>query len=224
MPTDPKTHLTPPLVAQLIAQLPPRLQPLAMRGEVKRFAMGASLIREGEMGDTLFIILDGKLRAFTRNLHGDELTFGIYRPGEYVGEMSLDHGPRSAHVEAYETAICAVVTRQTVLFHIAAEPEFAMDLLAKVIRRARAATLSAASIALNDVSTRLYELFEKLAEKRADGTRIFRERLSQRALAALVGCRHSMVSKVLKDLETKGCIARHDDGTIVLVRPMPERW
>jgi CRP/FNR family cyclic AMP-dependent transcriptional regulator len=60
---------------------------------------------------------------------------------------------------------------------------FAFELLAKVIRRARAATLSAKGMALNDVYGRLKQLLESNAVPQPDGTRRLTERLTHLELA-----------------------------------------
>ena len=67
----------------------------------------------------------------------------MYGPGEYLGEMSLDGGPRSAKVITLEASGCVVITRKTLERHIAEQPQFAFELIDRVIRRARAATSSA---------------------------------------------------------------------------------
>src|SRR4051812_28373585 len=105
--------------------LTPTLRALAERGEIRRYRKGTLLIQEGDAGDTLFVILSGRLRAFSSGAGGRELTYGVYGPGEYIGEMSLDGGLRSAHVIALEASACAVVTRHTLRTHIAEQPEFA---------------------------------------------------------------------------------------------------
>ena len=168
--------------ASLIAQLPDALRLLAQRGELRRYAKGVRLIHEGEQGDTLFIILRGRLRAFGTSSNGREITYGTYGAGEYLGEMSLDGGPRSASVSALEVAECAIVTRHTLQLHIAENPAFAFELLAKVIRLARAATLTAKQIALNDVYGRLVLLLNGLAVSRADGTRGVEDAAADRGL------------------------------------------
>jgi CRP/FNR family cyclic AMP-dependent transcriptional regulator len=89
------------------------LRALARKGDLRRYRKGAILIEEGERGDTLFIILAGRLRAFSDGGNGRQITYGIYGPGEYLGEMSLDGGPRSASVSAVEDSRCAVVTQLT---------------------------------------------------------------------------------------------------------------
>ncbi|HET7865296.1 MAG TPA: cyclic nucleotide-binding domain-containing protein, partial [Burkholderiaceae bacterium] len=123
------------------------LRALAARGSTRRYRRGTVLIEEGDLSDSLYIILSGRLRAYSAASNGREITYGVYGAGDYLGEMSLDGGPRSASVITLEASVCAVVTRHTLTQHIAEYPEFAFELLAKVIRRARAATLSAKQLA-----------------------------------------------------------------------------
>ena len=81
------------------------IEALAAMGVPRRYRRGALLIQEGETGDTLYIVLQGRLRAFLGDDSGKELTLGSYGPLEYVGEMSLDGGPRSANVEPPKPAL-----------------------------------------------------------------------------------------------------------------------
>jgi len=205
--------------------LPESVRALARRGELVRFAKGTVFIQEGTTGDTLYVILTGKLRVFSGHMANDrEITHGTYGPGEYVGEMSLDGGPRSASVSAMETTVCSMVTRRTLEAHLADYPGFAFELLAKVIRRARAATLNAKSMALNDVYGRLKGLLESLADVQPDGTRRVTERLTHLELANRVGCSREMVTRQLNDLQEGGYIRTQRGGDIVLLKSLPPRW
>jgi CRP/FNR family cyclic AMP-dependent transcriptional regulator len=201
------------------------LRALVARGERRRFRKHTLLISEGEVGDTLYIVLSGRVRAFAGGDKGREITYGVYGPGEYLGEMSLDGGPRSASVITLETTECAVITRATLRQHIAEQPGFAFELLAKVIRRARAATLSAKQMALNDVYGRLRLVLEALADAQPDGSRLVRERLTHLELAYRLGCSREMVSRLVKDLRVGGYL---DDAgprwRMLHAQPLPPRW
>ncbi|MBX3604548.1 MAG: Crp/Fnr family transcriptional regulator [Piscinibacter sp.] len=214
---------SPPPTETLIAALPEVLRPLAQRGAFVRFERGELLIREGERGDTLYIVLAGGVRAFSSDERGKEITFGLYGAGEYVGEMSLDGGPRSASVEATEATLCAMVTRLTLTRHIAAHPEFAFELLGKLIRRARLATQSARNMALLDVYSRLVRQLGGLAVPQPDGSLQIAKRLTHADIAGHVGCSREMVSRLLKDLERGGYL-RPDGAGWVLPRPLPQHW
>ena len=202
----------------------PHIEALAARGVSRRYRRGALIIQEGETGDSLYIVQQGKLRAFLADGHGKELTLGVYGPLEYVGEMSLDGGPRSANVEALEPSTCAVITRQVLLDYIAAHPEFALEMMARLIRRARMATESARSVALIDVYGRLVRLLNQMAlEPDAQGARRLNERVTHQQLAQHLACSREMVSRLLKDLETGGYIDVRERW-IWLLKPLPARW
>jgi CRP/FNR family transcriptional regulator, cyclic AMP receptor protein len=203
--------------------LSPETRALAQRGELRRYRKGTLLIEEGDFGDSLYLIVSGRVKAFSLGSNDREITFGIYGPGEYVGEMSLDGGPRSASVITLEATTCAVITRHTLRAHIATHPDFALDLIARVIRRARLATNNARSMALLDVYGRVTRLLEELAVPQPDGTRLIEERLTHAAIASRVGCSREMVSRLMKDLETGGHVmsAGH---RLVLRSRLPSRW
>ena len=207
-----------------IDALPEALRALARRGERLRFPRGAQLIREGEHGSSLFVILAGKVRAFGSGDNERQITYGVYGPGEDLGEMSLDGGPRSASVETLEPTECAMVSREALERHIAEVPAFAFDLLARVIARARAATDSARQLAVYDVYGRLLLLFDALAVTQDDGTRLIAQRMTQQEMADRLGCRREMVSRLLGDLSRGGFIERISAGGWLIRRKLPARW
>ncbi|AMM24899.1 Crp/Fnr family transcriptional regulator [Variovorax sp. PAMC 28711] len=211
------------LRADLTDALPPSLLRLAECGTQRHFRTHSLLIQEGDLGDSIYIVLTGRLRAFVSDARGREVTLGVHGPGEYVGEMSLDGGLRSASVQALEPTVCAVVTRASVLGHIAADPEFSLGLITRLIRRARLATESARSMALLDVYSRLKRVLEDRAQPAVDGTRRIAERLTHQALAGEIGSSREMVSRLLKDLEKGGYVAV-EQRCIVLLRALPARW
>lgn len=198
------------------------LRLLAERGERRHYRKGTLLIQEGDRGDMLFIILSGSLRAFSTGDKGREITFGVYGPGEYLGEMSLDGGARSASVITLERTECAVVTRYTLQQHIAEHPEFAFELISKVIRRARAATLTAKQLALNDVYGRLAMLLNSLAVPQQDGSRLIERRPTHQAIASQLGCSREMVSRLLKELE--GTYIENERKLMRILKALPMRY
>lgn len=210
------------LLAELAAKAP-GVAALAARGEARRYRKGMLLIQEGDQGDTLYIVLQGRLRAFSVGDNGREITYGTYGAGEFIGEMSLDGGPRSASVETLEATVCAVVTRTTLEQHVSAEPGFAFELLSKVIRRARAATLSAKQLALNDVYGRLKLLLEGSAVPQPDGSLWIADRLTHQQMAHYLGSSREMVSRLMKDLQDGGLVTVEGKGLRLKGR-LPMRW
>ncbi|MBA4342373.1 MAG: Crp/Fnr family transcriptional regulator [Methylibium sp.] len=210
----PKNLPAAPATDAALSALPPQLALLAERGVLRSYRKGTLLIEEGSQGDSLYLVVSGRLRVFGCDSRGREVTYGSYGAGEYVGEMSLDGGPRAASVITEEASRCVLLTRQSLLAHIAAHPEFALELLTKVIRRARAATLSTKQLALNDVYGRL----KALLESPPDG------RLTHQSMARQLGCSREMVSKLMKDLELGGYVEREAGGRFVLLKALPARW
>ncbi len=201
----------------------PALRALATHGDVRRYRKGTILIHEGDTGDTVFIMLSGRVKVFCTDPQDKEITFGVFGAGEYFGEMALDGGRRSASVITQETSVCAVITRASLLEFIAQRPEFALELLSKVIRRLRLATRDARNLAFIDVYGRLSQCLHELSVAQPDGTRRIVERITHQELASRVGCSREMVSRILKDLDSGGHI-RVSDRRIVLVRKFPDRW
>lgn len=196
---------------------------LANLGARRRWRRGAVLIQEGDSGDTLYIVLSGRLRVFSSDPSGKEVTLGMYGEGEYVGEMSLDGGVRAATVVTVEPTECAVITRDILVSFIAQHPEFAMTLITRLIRRARLATDSARTMALLDVYGRLTRLLTQLALPQGDGTWLVAERMTHLELSRHLACSREMVSRLLKDLEKGGFIAVQGHS-LVLLKALPQRW
>lgn len=202
----------------------PLVDALAARGSLRRYPARTLLIQEGDQGDNIYVIVSGRLRSFSSDNKGKEITLGEYGAGEYVGEMSLDGGPRSASVETLEASVCSVVTRELLRQHIAEHPDFAFDMMARLIRRARLATESARSLALIDVYGRMTRLLDELAtEPHPDGGRRIVQRITHQEIAYRVVCSREMVSRLLKDLERGGYL-RVVERHLVLLKPLPARW
>jgi CRP/FNR family transcriptional regulator, cyclic AMP receptor protein len=199
------------------------LKVLAQRGTLVRKRRGAQLITEGEYGDTLYIVLSGRLRAYSEGPDGREITYGEYGPGEYVGEMSLDGGPRAANVEAVEATLCAMVTRHTLKLHLDEDPAFAFELLAKVIRRARAATLGLRQVALNSVYGRLKDELERITVLQDDGTRLADPAPSQLAMSRKLGCSREMVTRLTQEL-VKGGYVEQSRRCVRLLKKLPAKF
>lgn len=202
---------------------PATLRALVTRGEVRRFRKGSILIHEGDSGDTLFVVLSGRVKVYCMDEQAREITFGVFGAGEYFGEMALDGGPRSASVITLEPTSCAVVRRHQILGFISQHPEFGLQMLSKVIHRLRVATRDARNLAFIDVYGRITRLLDDLAKPLADGRRRVEERVTHQEIASRVGCSREMVSRILKDLVQGGHLALQERH-IVLNGKLPQRW
>ncbi len=196
---------------------------LAYKGVVRRYPRGATIIREGDSGDEFFIILSGSVQAYSRDSGGREVIFSNQSAGEYFGEMALDGGTRSASVKAIEPTICSVLTCRTLESHFAEFPEFAAELISRLIHRVRVLTKTTRGLALLGVYRRISDLFERLAVPDSEGNRVIAERLTHQKIAAYVGASREMVSKVLKELTVGGYLSTID-RKIIIRKPLPPGW
>jgi len=198
------------------------LRQIAATGVIRQFPKNTVLINEGDQGDSLFIVLTGRVKVYASNAAGKEVVIAFHGPGEYVGEMSLDGAPRSASVMTAEPSTCAVVSRAQFREFILAHPDFALHLVEKLIQRVRSATENVKSLALSDVYGRLVRLLLSLAAER-DGRLLVPEKLTQQDIAERVGASRDMISRLMKDLVGGGYLAV-EDRTIVILRKPPPGW
>ena len=84
----------------------PELDRLASTSTLHIFQPGEIIIRQGDPGRSVYIILGGRVRVFTRDYKGQELELALLGSSQFFGEMSFLTGqPRSSHVEALESSV-----------------------------------------------------------------------------------------------------------------------
>lgn len=201
--------------ADLAQVADPGMRMLASVGWLQRMAPQTVFINEGDAADSAFVILNGRVKVFASDADGTEIVLNICGPGECIGDMALDGGPRSASVVTLDRVSCSVVSREALRQAVGDNPDFALRLITTLIRRNRIATSKIKGLALQGVRERVHALLQGLAVER-DGTRIVGERLSQMEIASRVGASRDMVSRVFKELQADGAI-RVDRRQITLL-------
>ena len=95
----------------LLAGLPgEHLSKLAARLEREEVAPGATVVREGDLGERFYIVLSGMLNVSQEGLGERRLL----RPGDCFGEVALAMGiPRTASVRAVTPAVVASCDQET---------------------------------------------------------------------------------------------------------------
>lgn len=209
--------------ARIEAIADPLVRDLARGGQVRSLPRNSVFIHEGEKGDSLFVILSGRVKVFVADADGREMVLDIHGPGDYVGEMALDGRPRAASVMAMEPTVCSVLTRDALRAAIASNPDLAMNLIFTLIERARIATENVRNLALMDVYGRVARLLLSLAVEQPGGRMVVPEKLTQQDIADRVGASRDMVSRIFKDLTTGGYVTVVD-RQITINRKPPARW
>ncbi len=198
------------------------LRSISPHAQTRAFPRNAVVLNEGDRTDSLYIILEGRVRAFVSDPDGKEVALSTQGAGEYFGEMVLDEGPRSASIMTLEPCRFLVVPKSDFKDFLLKNPAFAVRLIEKLIHRVRSLTENVKSLALMDVYGRVARLLLELARER-NGKLVITERLTQKEIASRVGASREMVSLILKDLETGGYV-HHEGHTIVIERTPPPRW
>jgi CRP/FNR family cyclic AMP-dependent transcriptional regulator len=208
--------------AQALSAVPDVLMALAKDGHPRRYRKRAVIISEGDLGASLYILLEGSVRIYTQDEQERELDFGVLDAGAIFGEMALEGGTRTASVEAASDCLCTEIPYALLRKRVAENPDFAFFLISTLIGRSRSAVESAKNLALKTVYQRVIELLERESVQEG-GLTLIPRRMSQQELANMVGASRDMVSKIFKDL-LLGEYISIDQKQIVILRNLPKRW
>ncbi len=172
------------------------------------YSRGATVFVEGEQGDTLYIVLSGKVKVGRRSADGRENLLSVMGPSDMFGELSLfDPGPRTATATVLTDASLASLGQAALRPWITDRPEIAEQLLRVLARRLRRTNDALADLIFTDVPGRvakaLLGLAERFGTQEAGGTRVHHD-LTQEELAQLVGASRETVNKALADFASRG--------------------
>lgn len=193
---------------------------LCDENDIRRFDPEEIVFREGDACDGLYVLMSGKLKIYSAASNGREIVYNVVGPGELLGELSLDGGPRSASVKAVTGATCMVLKLSLVRMLMRTRPEFADHVIGKLISRARQSTRLTRSIALDGVLERVAALLEAHATPDGDIRRIPSE-LTQQEIADRIGASREMVHKIIGELVRDGYLHRDEKRRMSIVRPLP---
>lgn len=204
----------------LLAGLPEPLRArLLHAGAPVRFAPGQPLIREGDRGDFVILLLQGWFKVVAGADHSETL-MAIRTGGDLVGELGyLDHQGRSATVRA----VCAGSGRKI----LGGEFDKILGIdaqMAAAVARAMSAKLRWANRRRLDISgfgadvclaRVIHELATAYGHPEGAAVRIGVQ-LTQREVAALAGAREATAHRVLTSLRNRRIIATGYRRLVVL--------
>ncbi len=201
----------------------PVLRELAERGSIKRYPAHTVLVTEDDAAETLYIILSGRVKVYASDECGKDVILSVLAAGDLVGEMAMDGGARSASVMTLEPTSCVVIGGAELRAFIGAHPDFAHDLILRLIRRIRLLTGQVKSLALKDVYGRVVALLQTMSEPVTEQGRIVTVRMTQQDIAEHVGSSREMVSRIFKELTIGGYVAV-EGGHIRVLKTPPATW
>ena len=102
--------------------------------QVYRAEMGVEVIREGDPGDFMMLVLEGKIEVLKRDRWNAPRLIAVLDPGKTVGEMSMIDGePRFATCAASERCLLAVLTRESLARIILEQPVLGAKILMELV-------------------------------------------------------------------------------------------
>ena len=102
------------------------------------YPRAASIFRNGDPGDAMYLIDLGNVRISITDADGHVVTLAELGPGEFFGEMSmLDGRGRSANATVMQDARLAKLTRDDFLSFMESDPRIALELLTALTQRLR---------------------------------------------------------------------------------------
>ncbi len=206
-------------MSQLAAQLqgvplfrdlrPALLAELSPRCRKRRFPPGETIVREGDPGRTLFVVLRGRVGIFKLNERGERIHLKDLVAGDHFGEMALlDGGPRSSDVVTIDPTELLMLDQDEFVRCLQISPATALEILRTLCLRLRQADERLGSS--RPVRERLaLVLLELCASASPDGAR---EKgpvpldVSRQALADRCRARRETGSRELANLQEAGAV------------------
>ena len=204
------------LFRDLEAEVLIRVAALAM---TRQLGAGETLFWQGDEADALYGMVGGLVRIWVHGPDGKELTLNLMEPGDFFGEIALLDGlSRSATATGLSPTELLVIPRRDFLALLEREPRLARHLIELLCERLRGNTDRLRDTAFLDLGSRLAKTLDALATAHGravpEGT-LVDTKLSQSALAQLLGVSREAVNKQLKAFEREGLVAQAG-GRLVL--------
>jgi CRP/FNR family cyclic AMP-dependent transcriptional regulator len=175
---------------------------------VERYAKNQKIFSQGDVADSLFFILKGKVKITVLSEHGKEAVVGIFGEGQFFGEGAL-LGPelRAATSVAIEECVITAISKSAMLATLAAEPKFSAFFIAYLLSRNHRIEDDLIDQLFNSSEKRLARLLVLLADFGGEGgAQPVPLSLSQETLAEMIGTTRSRVSFFMNKFRKQGFI------------------
>ena len=187
---------------------------------VQRLRRGEVLFREGDAGDKLYLVTEGKVKLGRTSSDGRENLLAVLGPGQMFGELTLfDPGPRSATVTAVTDCGLLSLSHEDLQRWLEGRPGVARGLLVQLASRLRRANDVVADLVFSDVPGRvakaLIDLANRFGRTADDGIHVHHD-LTQEELAQLVGASRETVNKALADFASRGWIRLEPRSVVIM--------
>ena len=191
---------------------------LLRAGTPVRFGDDDIMVLQGDVGDFLYVLTEGKVKVLVAAESGAETMLAIRGRGDLVGEFALiDAKPRTATARAIGPVNARRVSRAEYAEFTASYPAVMVLVFRYVLGKVRASTVRRAAErtwgAKGLLAQELYDLATEHGEPGLDG--VVRVPITQAELGQLAGVAVSTTERVLKELRDRGIIATRYGATEV---------
>jgi len=179
--------------------------------QVRKVPKNTLLFCEGDRGDALYLVLQGKVKASLLAEDGREVILSVLGPGELVGEMALFdlEERRSATVETLEDSELLVLSGVQFLKVLEGRPAIALSVIRTLSHRLRDTSSRIRSLVFLDTYSRvgryLLDLAQQQGRELADGSLLVL-RPTHQDIANFIGTTRETVSRALGELQSQGLI------------------
>ncbi len=179
----------------------------------RRYEAGAVILREGDGGDTCYILRSGRARVVREHPDGRAITLHNIGPGEIFGELAMFGGEvRSATVEAIDNVEAVAILAGDLKRLLSGYPDIAVKLLGALGEKLREANSRITRQSFQKVSSRVAGVLVELSEtgsaipdQDGDAGEIV-IRSTQADLAQLAGTSREATSRFLAQLQRAGVV------------------
>lgn len=184
------------------------------------FKRGERLFEEGDLGDCLYMVIDGKVKLTRTAPDGRESLVSVHGPGDMFGELAMfDPTYRTSAATAIIDTRLAVVAHDDLREVLVSRPAVSLLLLKALAQRLRRITEANTNLIFTDVPGRvakaLLELAGKFGVPTSEGIQVSHD-LTQEELAQLVGASRETVNKALADFASRGWIQLSAKSVLLL--------
>ena len=196
-----------------------RLTRLVSRMRMRRFHRHEVVFHQGDIGDSLQVVVSGGVKISLASAEGDEAIITALKPGDFFGELAiLDLRPRSTTATALEATETLALPRDEFLQLLAEDHELVEALLTALAEELRRLTGHVEELHFLDLAGRLAMRLVRLARD-ADSERTTEVRLdwhfTQSDLAAMIGGTRQSVNRLMNTLIEDGLISIERDALVI---------
>ena len=188
----------------------------------RRVLKNQPVFLQGDPGDEMYLLLQGRIRICCESLTGREITLAVLSDGGFFGEMVLlDGEARSATAIAESNGQLLVLRRSDFQTFLQASPKAGISLLAFLSKRLRRSNEKIQDLALLTVRERLAALLYDMAQKEGEPRDsepgvLLPKGVTHKSLSGLLGTTRETVSRMCQELKLSGTIEQQGRRLAIL--------